>query len=81
MVQVALMGKMRALVGGASHVEVSAKNARELLDAITEKHPELTSIIEEGVSLSIDGLIYKEAWFTPISDDSEVVIMPLMAGG
>jgi sulfur-carrier protein len=37
--------------------------------------------IERGVSLAIDGRIYKEAWFTPISADSEVVLMPFMQGG
>jgi molybdopterin synthase sulfur carrier subunit len=33
------------------------------------------------VSLAVDGKIYREAWFTPISPDSEVVLMPYMQGG
>jgi len=33
------------------------------------------------VSLALDGRIYREAWFTPIKPDSEVVLMPYMAGG
>jgi molybdopterin converting factor small subunit len=31
--------------------------------------------------LALDGRIYREAWFTPIRPDSEVVLMPYMAGG
>ena len=37
--------------------------------------------IARGVSLSIDGVIYREAWFTPVRPDSEVVLMPYMTGG
>jgi hypothetical protein len=31
--------------------------------------------------MALDGVIYREAWFTPISPDSEVVLLPLMEGG
>ena len=34
-----------------------------------------------GVSLALDGVIYRDAWFTEINEDSEVVLMPYMAGG
>ncbi len=37
--------------------------------------------IDRGVSVAIDGLVYKEAWFAPIRPDSEVVLLPYMQGG
>ena len=81
MVKVILWGSLRSATGGLSEVEVSAKNTGEMLKALAEKYPALDSIIEGGVSVAIDGLIYKEAWFTPIKPDSEVVLMPYMKGG
>ena len=30
---------------------------------------------------SENGKIYRESWFIPIDDDSEVVLMPYMQGG
>jgi hypothetical protein len=31
--------------------------------------------------MSLDGVIYREAWFQKIGPDSEVVLMPYMQGG
>lgn len=81
MVKVNLWGSLRSATGGLTEVEVEASNTGEMLKALAEKYPALDSIIEGGVSVAIDGLIYKEAWFTPIKPDSEVVLMPYMKGG
>ena len=81
MVKVNLCGSLRSATGGLTEVEVEASNTGEMLKALAEKYPALDSIIEGGVSVAIDGLIYKEAWFTPIKPDSEVVLMPYMKGG
>lgn len=81
MVKVAVWGSLRSLTGGKAEVEVEAATTRELLSQLSEKYPALKPRIERGVSLAIDGTIYKEAWFTPIRPDSEVVLLPLMTGG
>ena len=81
MVKVNLWGSLRSATGGLTEVEVDATNTGEMLKALAEKYPALDPIIEGGVSVAIDGLIYKEAWFTPIKPDSEVVLMPYMKGG
>ncbi len=81
MVKVNLWGSLRSATGGLTEVEVEASNTGEMLKALAEKYPALDQIIEGGVSVAIDGLIYKEAWFTPIKPDSEVVLMPYMKGG
>lgn len=81
MVKVVIWGSLRGATDGAAEVEVTASNFKQVLDALVQDYPGLTTQIEAGVSLAIDGLVYREAWFTPISEDSEVVLMPYMVGG
>jgi molybdopterin converting factor small subunit len=81
MVRVKLWGSLRALADGEEWIEVEASNFKELLDALAEKHPRLTPQIKRGVSLALDGVIYREAWFTKIGPENEVILMPYMVGG
>ena len=81
MVAVTLWGSLRRFTGGEGQVEVEARNFKELLDRLAETYPGLKPQIDRGVSLALDGRIYREAWFTEIRPDSEVVLMPYMTGG
>ncbi len=81
MVRVAVWGSLRTATDGAAEVEVEAATFKQVLDALARDYPGLAPQIERGVSLAIDGVIYKESWFTPVRADSEVVLLPLMAGG
>ena len=81
MVRVKLWGSLRALADGQEFVEVEASNFKELLDALVVKYPGLEPQIKRGVSLALDGVIYREAWFTKIGPENEVVLMPYMVGG
>ena len=81
MVKVAIWGSLRAAADGQAEVEVEARTFKELLDRLAADYPGLKPQIERGVSLALDGRIYREAWFTPIGPDSEVVLMPYMTGG
>lgn len=81
MVRVKLWGSLRSLADGAEWVEVEASNFKELLDALVAKHPGLAPQIKRGVSLSLDGVIYREAWFTEIGPENEIILMPYMVGG
>ena len=81
MVMVKIWGSLKDATNGSEYVDVEAKNFKELLDKLKSKYPGLKPQIERGVSLAIDGKIYKESWFTPIKKDSEVVLMPFMVGG
>lgn len=81
MVNVVIWGSLRTATGGAATVEVDAKNFKEVLEQLERTFPGLRPQIDRGVSLAIDGVIYREAWFTPVQPDSEVVLMPLMVGG
>lgn len=81
MVSVIIWGSLRRFTDGQAQVEVEASNFKELLDRLSRDYPGLKPQIERGVSLALDGLIYREAWFTQIGPKSEVVLMPYMAGG
>ena len=81
MVAVKLWGSLRDLAEGQDVVEVEASNFKELLDALVAKHPALKPQIDRGVSLAVDGLVYRNSWFTEVKPDSEVVLMPYMKGG
>ncbi len=81
MVKVKIWGSLKEATDGEEFLEIEGKNFKEILDNIKIKYPNLSDQIDRGVSLAIDGRIYKESWFTPIDNDSEVVLMPLMVGG
>lgn len=80
-VKVTLTGSMRALAGGLEVVEVEATNFKEVMEALKAAHPPLAPVIDRGVSLAVDGRIYRNSWFTKVSPQSEVVVMPYMKGG
>jgi molybdopterin converting factor small subunit len=81
MVRVVLWGSLKSAAGGRSEIEVAASNVRELLSRLGEMHPELEPVLEQGVSVSIDGQIYRDALFQRVTDESEVYLLPRMAGG
>lgn len=81
MIKVALAGPLQAAAGGQSEFELEAANIRELLARLGEDHPRLRPILDKGVTVAIDGEIFQNAWFQPIPPDSEVYILPRMAGG
>ncbi len=81
MARVVIFGSLRAFTDGESEMEIAATTSRDLLERLATRHPGLAETIAAGVSLAIDGEVYKEAWFTPIRANSEVVVMPLMVGG
>ena len=81
MVRVKLWGSLRSLADGQEWVEVEASTFKEMLDQLAQKHPALTPQIKRGVSMALDGVIYRDAWFTPVAPENEIILMPYMVGG
>ena len=81
LVKVELGGALKAAAGGEGVYEVQAGNVRQLLDALVRDHPELEKVFGRGVAVAIDGQIFRDAWFEPIPEGAEVVLLPRLAGG
>lgn len=81
MVKVKLWGTLRQFAGDRAEVEVEAATFKEVLDQLTKTYPGLGPQIRRGVSMALDGVIYRDAWLQPIAPQAEVVLMPYMQGG
>ncbi|MEX0282170.1 MAG: MoaD/ThiS family protein [Arenibacterium sp.] len=81
MVKVKIWGSLAAASGGEREVEIQASTLRELLDGLGEAYPGMRPQLSRGVSVAIDGRIYNDSWFTPIREDSEVVLLARLKGG
>ena len=67
-------------LGGRGELRIDAGNLFELvrkLDAIT---PGFGAFIEDRVALAVDGTLVAD-WTTRLSEDSEVLLVPRIAGG
>jgi molybdopterin converting factor small subunit len=80
-VRVKLWGSLRSLAGDREVLEVEAATLKDVLAAVESEAPALGPQIRRGVSFSVDGLIYRDSWFVPIDETSEIVMMPRMVGG
>ena len=81
MARVVLSGSLKAAMQGDVPIDIQATDVRQLLKRLGEICPTIQSQLEEGVTLSIDGQIYNDAWFEPVPEDSEVYVMPRLTGG
>ncbi|MBT3556397.1 MAG: MoaD/ThiS family protein [Rhodospirillales bacterium] len=81
MVQVNISGIMRKTEDSPTVFEVEAKNIRQLLVNLEKHYPEMKPHLDKGVAVSVDGTIYRDNWFQSIQPDSEVYLVPRLAGG
>jgi molybdopterin converting factor small subunit len=81
MAHVSLIGNLRQFTGGVAELEVDASSVRQLFARLGEMYPELAPHLETGSAVAIDGQIYQDALFQPIAHNSEVHILPQIAGG
>ena len=78
---------MRTLTGGASRVTVAGRNLRELFDNLERQYPGfrkaliVDELVREDIAIAIDGDTYHQGLFQEIGPDSEVHIIPAIAGG
>lgn len=79
-VTVGLYGTL-ADIAGAKQVTVEASTLRDVYAELGRRYPEMAEHLEGNVSVSIDGRIYTESLFEPVSAQNEVVILPRISGG
>jgi molybdopterin synthase sulfur carrier subunit len=78
---VTLIGNLRQFTGGVAELDVDAGTVRQLFARLGEQHPALAPHLAQGLAVAIDGQIYQDALFQEIGPDSEVHILPQIAGG
>ena len=81
MAHVTLITSLTQFTGGVRALDVEAHSIQRLLRKLGETFPELAPHLEAGVAVAIDGQIYQDALFQEIGPDSDVHILPMIAGG
>jgi len=81
MPRVVLVGNLAQITGGVAEFTLSATSVKQVFEQLTDLHPALARHLEDGVAVAIDGQIYQDALFEPIGPDSDVYLLPQIAGG
>ena len=71
----------RQYIGGKTELEVEATNFRRLVLELDRRFPGRGRQVEEGMAIAIDGEIYQDAYAAPLKADSEIYLIPKIAGG
>ena len=81
MVHVRLGGALQSVGGPEAVFEVEAANIHQLLQELGKHYPALQTVLDQGVSVSIDGQIYNGARFQKVPPGAEVFLLPRLVGG
>jgi molybdopterin synthase sulfur carrier subunit len=79
--RVVLVGNLAQFTDGVSDFDLPATSVKHLFELLAQRHPALAPHLETGVAVAIDDQIYQDALLEPIASDSEVFIIPQIAGG
>jgi molybdopterin synthase sulfur carrier subunit len=71
----------RPFMGTVTEVEIEASNVRALIRELDRRYPGLGNQVEESMAVAIDGVICQDTYLEPINPDSEVCLIPKIAGG
>ena len=81
MARVVLVGNLGHFTDGVTELELEATSVKHLFELLGARHPALAPHLAEGVAVAIDGQIYQDTLLEPIGVDSEVFLIPQIAGG
>ena len=81
MARVVLVGNLVQLTGGVAEFDLSVTSVKQLFEQLTELHPAIGRHLDDGIAVAIDGQIYQDSLLEPIRPDSEVFLLPQIAGG
>ncbi|MBV9756449.1 MAG: MoaD/ThiS family protein [Alphaproteobacteria bacterium] len=71
----------RQYVGEQRELEVEATSFRRLVLELDRRFPGLGRQIEESMAIAIDGEIFQDAYQAPLGPESEIWLIPKIAGG
>lgn len=81
MVRVTIMSPLSSeFFGGAERIEVDAGNVFELVGALDRRNPGFADVADVRVAFAVDDVLTTD-WMTPLSRDSDVLLVPRVGGG
>jgi sulfur-carrier protein len=81
MPEVRLWGSLGAAAGGHDKLNIEAKNIRELLQNLAQQYPGVEPYLQQGIAVSINGVIYRDNWSKELPEGAEIFMLPRLAGG
>ncbi len=79
--KVQLSGTLRGVASGRTEFAVEAGTINQILARLSRDYPELRETIEEGVSVAVDGVVFRGDFSREVSDGSEVILLAPLVGG
>jgi sulfur-carrier protein len=67
--------------GGQTELEVDATTFRRLVLELDQRFPGLGKQVEDSMAIAIDGEIYQDAYSAILKPESEIYLIPKIAGG
>ena len=80
MATVHLPSGLAAFTGGVDTIDVAAARVPDLIAELRHRFPQLGDHLD-GMAVAIDGEIYQEPGYQPLRADSDVHLVPRIAGG
>jgi sulfur-carrier protein len=71
----------QTFTAGRTELDVGARTFRQLVRELDERFPGLGKQVEEGMAIAIDGVIYQDAYAAALNEESEIYLIPKIAGG
>ena len=71
----------RPFTGDVEAIDIDAANIRQMIRRLNARFPGFGDFIDQRMAIAIDGTIYQNAWGQTLAEDSEVYLIPRIAGG
>jgi sulfur-carrier protein len=71
----------RQYTDGKTEYVVEASRVRDILRALDDLHPGIREHLEEETAVSIDGMIYDDAYLQEVNENTEVFFIPKLDAG
>lgn len=82
MARVIVASKMcQPYLGDVTELDVDAATVQALIRELDRRFPGLGVQVDESMAVAIDGVICQDSYLEPIRPDSEVCLIPKIAGG
>ena len=71
----------RQYTGGRTEFEIEAARVRDILKVLERMFPGIREHLEEETAVSIDGMIYDDAFLQEVTESAEVFFIPKLDAG